>query len=147
MSKGAIHIAFFKQLNNTPALALAMRAWADVEERGLGDGSMTVYSNLNAMVGYAQNGRDMLPVGVITFEHQEHAGKIWIYSGFVLPEFRGRGIYRAMWNELVLKAMDLKAAKIEGATHMRNASMRAVAKKLERTESYVVLSFDVPADQ
>lgn len=140
-------IQFFKQLNNTPALALAMHAWADLEERGLGDGSMSVYTSLNAFVAYANNGSDVVPAGVLTFEHQEHANKIWIYSGFVLPQFRGAGIYRSLWNELVLKAMELKVAKIEGATHMRNTAMREVAKHLGRTETYVVFNFEVPSSQ
>lgn len=142
-----MNVVYFEQLNGTPALALAMRGWADVEERGFGDGLLNVYATLNALVGYAENGRDQVPAGVITFEHQEHLNRIWIYQGFVLPEFRGRGVYRLMWNELVLKALELKAAKIQSATHVRNIAMRAVSKKLGRVEDLIGMTFDVPADR
>lgn len=140
-------VVFFKQLNNTPALALAVRGWADVEERGLGDGTMSVFASLNAFVAYAENGRDHVPAGVITFDHDLTLNRIWIFQGFVLPEFRGQGLYRRMWNELVLKAIELKVAKIQSSTHVRNIAMREASKKLGRVEDAISMTFDVPSDQ
>jgi len=144
---GASQVVFYSQLNNTPALTLALCAWLDIEGRGLGDGTMSVFSSSNALVGFAENGRDRVPAGVITFQHIPEGDKVWIYQGYVLPEYRGRGIYRAMWNELVLKSLELKVSKIEGATHVRNKAMRDVARKLGRTETHIVLTFDVPSAQ
>lgn len=140
---GDFVVVYYEHLNNTPALALAMRCWADIEERGLGDGTLSVYADSHAFVGYARNGRDMLPAGVITFSHEPQADRVWIHQGYVAPEFRGRGVYGALWRTLVEHAGKLRAATIMSATHVRNEAMRAVARRQGRMEAAVMLRYDL----
>jgi len=140
-----IEIQFFDGLNNTPALELAMRGWAEMHEKGLSDGNLNIHSSLKAFVAIAPNGHDKLPVGVMTFDPEPTLRRVWIFQSYVIPEFRGRGIYTALWNKLVEYAtVELKAKSIQSGTHVRNSAMRAVAKRQGRYEESVLLRFDLP---
>lgn len=144
MSDGsAIEIKLFEGLNHTPALDLAIRGWAEGVEKGFGDGTLNVNSSLSAFVAYAANGREMLPVGVMTWDYNTPDKRIWIYQGYTVPEFRGRGVYNALWHAMVAKGIELKAASIQSGTHVRNVAMRAIAKKQGRLEECVVLRYDL----
>lgn len=63
----------------------------------------------------------------------------WIQSVYVLPEYRGRGIYKAMYN----KVLDL--AKAEGVSQIRlyvdksNSTAQAVYQKLGMEECHYCL--------
>lgn len=145
MSESEIKIEFYDGLNCSPALELAMRGWAEAVEKGHSDGTLNVYSSLKAFVAFAPNGRDMIPVGVVTFDHEVHVKRVWVYQGYTLPEFRGRGVYNALWFKLVEYAtVELKAKSIQSGTHVRNTVMRAVAKKQGRYEESVILKYDLP---
>lgn len=139
-----VKVVVVEGLNGTPAAELAVRGWCETVERGFGDGNLNMNAGLNAMIGYAANGRDMLPVGVITWDATDSA-RAWVYQSYVLPEFRGRGVYSAMWAALVDHAMRKlpKVRSIESATHIRNIAMREIAKKLGRREEAVILRFDI----
>ena len=138
-----IEIVLVDGLNNTPALDLAVRGWAECVEKGWGDGSLNVYASLKAFVAYAQNGREMIPAGVLTFDHDGPLKRIWIYQSYTLPEFRGRGIYNSLWSRMVEHAVELKAVSIQSGTHVRNSAMRAIAKKQGRFEECVILRFNL----
>lgn len=139
----ALDIQLIDGLNGTPALDLAVRGWADCVERGLGDGTLNVHASLKAFLAYAQNGREMLPVGVVTWDYGDIEKRVWIYQSYVLPEFRGRGIYGAMWQKLVARAVELKAVSIQSGTHVQNTAMRTIAKKQGRYEETVILRFNL----
>lgn len=137
-----IEIVLVEGLNNTPALDLAVRGWAECVEKGFGDGTLNVHASLHAFIAYAQNGREMIPAGVMTFDFDTSLKRVWIFQSYTLPEFRGRGIYNAMWASMVAHATEnLKAVKIESGTHVRNSAMRAIAKKQGRDEEAVTLTY------
>lgn len=139
-----IETKLFEGLNNTPALDLAIRGWADCMERGLGDGTLNVHSGLKAFVAFAMNGREQLPVAVTTFDYDKDLKRVWIFQSYTLPEFRGRGCYNALWSALVAHAIqELKASSIQSATHVRNIAMREIAKRQGRFEECVVLKFNL----
>lgn len=139
----SIEVKEYPRLANTPALRLAMLGWVDVFERGLGERTCNVYSNLKGLVAFAPNGKDLIPAGVMTYDHTEHNNEIFIYQSYVIPEFRGIGCYTALWNAMVAKGIELKAAKICSATSMRNSAMRAIAARQGRTEDFVYTSFNL----
>jgi Acetyltransferase (GNAT) family len=142
--ESAIQIVLVEGLNHTPALDLAMRGWAECVEKGLGDGTMNVYASLNAFIALAPNGREMIPAAVMTWDYDKGLKRVWIFQSYTLPEFRGRGLYNALWAKMVQHAVDvLKASRIESGTHSRNSAMRAIARKQGRTEESVVLSFNL----
>lgn len=134
----------FTGLNNTPAAVLAVRGWLELVERGLGDGSLNMSYDLKAFVAYAANGRDQLPVGVMTWQFLEHCSEVLIHQSYVLPEFRGQGCYAALWECMVQRAAELKAVAIVSGTHVRNAPMRAIASRQGRVEVAVTLRYDLP---
>jgi ribosomal protein S18 acetylase RimI-like enzyme len=137
-----LRVELIEGINSTPAAELAVRGWLENVENGLSDGELNMGANLNAFVGYAQNGRDVLPVGVITWDVD--AARIWVHQSYVLPEFRGRGVYSAMWNELVGHAQGLPNVRsIQSATHVNNKAMRTIAARQGRRETGVILKVDI----
>jgi len=142
-------VKFYDGLFNTPALELAVRGWADCVERGLGDGGLNVHWEQMAFVTFAPAnlsapGRDMIPVGVCTFSHEKPWKKIWISQSYVVPEYRGLGIYRMMWERVTLKAAELKCVKIQSGTHPNNTAMRQIARKQGRVETGIELTYVMP---
>lgn len=138
-----IEIKLFDGLNNTPALDLAIRGWAECVEKNLGDGTLNVYWSHKAFVAYAMNGKEQLPVAVMTWEHIEHTKTLWVNQSYTIPEFRGRGCYNALWNAVVAKAIELKVTSVQSGTHIRNEAMRKIAKKQGRYEEFVTLRFNL----
>lgn len=139
-----IEVRHFDRVNNTPALRLATLGWLDGHERGLGENVANIFMNLKAFVAFAKNGRDTVAAGVMTYEHHQcHNNEIFIYQSYVLPEFRGRGLYTAMWNEIVAKGIELKAVKICSVTSVRNSAMRMIAARQGRVEEAITLSFNL----
>jgi hypothetical protein len=136
-----VEVVLVEGLNNSPALDLAVRGWAECVEKGFGDGTLNVFTSLNAFIAYAQNGREMIPAAVMTWNFDKDTGRVWIFMGYTLPEFRGRGLYNALWASMVAKAIELKAATIQSGTHVRNSAMRAIAKKQGRVEEAVTLTY------
>jgi RimJ/RimL family protein N-acetyltransferase len=139
-----LRVVRVEALNGTPAATLAVKGWLELQEKGFSDGSLNMLGNMHAFVGYAENGRDMLPVGVITFTVE--IARLWIHQSYVLPEFRGRGVYSAMWAELVshvtLNLPNIR--EITSAAHAKNQAMRAIAKRQGRVEEAVILRLDIP---
>lgn len=136
----SVETKFCDQINRTPAVELALRANAELIAAGLAEPLNMVSWDNKAIIGFV----DGAPVGVITFYHIAYAKQLDIQIGYVLPTSRGQGVYRAMWNALVVKARELNALVIQGNTHLDNAPMRAAAKALGRIEIGVILKFNVP---
>lgn len=137
-----IRVDLVDGINGTPAAELAVRGWLDNIESGFSDGELNMGHSLKAFIGYAQNGRDMLPVGVITWDVD--AARIWVHQSYVLPEYRGRGVYSAMWNELIDHAQGLPNVRsVQSATHVNNKAMRAIAARQGRRETAVFLKVDI----
>lgn len=131
-------------ITGTPALALALQGWAEINANGLGDGILNCHASYKAVLGSAQNGRDAVPVGVLTYDFEPLLRRVWVYQAYVHPEFRGRGVYTAMWAKLVEHSAEvLKAQSIQMGTHVRNSAMRAVAKHTGCIEEAIHLRFNL----
>lgn len=137
-----MEISLLEGLADSPALSLAVQGWAECVRLGYGDGTMNVQTSLNAIVAHNDGAR--LPIGVMTFDYFPVDKRVWIYQSYVLPEYRGRGIYRQMYERLVAHAITLKARSIQSGTHSKNTAMRAVAKKMGRHEECVILRQNLP---
>ena len=132
------------QLGGTPFAGFAVEVNAALLEEGFADFSVS-------MVGWdtcavvALSGREQTPTGIITYADSKWHGCFDIGMGYVLPDWRRRGIYRQMWDELVLTAQEQKVSRIYGAIMVNNAPMLKVAVALgRRIESHNVV-FDVGA--
>lgn len=133
---------YYAEISRTDAVGLAIEGHAYLLSAGLSEAIPQIGWDSSAIVGYIQG----LPQGVITFGHTKWAKQLDISVGYVREEARGRGLYRAMWNALVAQARVLGVPVIMGNTDMSNDFMRAVARKLGRTEIGVILKFDVPQE-
>lgn len=139
----AVECIIVDGLNGTPAAELAVRGWLEMVESGLSDGTLNMAGSMQAVIGYAPNGRDMLPVGVITFAVE--LGYVWVNQSFVVKDFRGRGVYTAMFSALHRHVVDeLPAVRsIRSATSVKNKVMRQIAHKQGRREEAIILHLDI----
>ncbi|MEH2474579.1 GNAT superfamily N-acetyltransferase [Nitrobacteraceae bacterium AZCC 2161] len=127
-------------MDNTPATAIAVRGQAELMAE-FGSRFIGLYWEYNAITATV----DGQVVGVIVWHEEKHNHRLWLQLGYVVPEWRGKGIYTFLWNELVAKAGKLKYGSIASGTSIDNYRMRAVAKTQGRVEVGVNMSFPVRA--
>lgn len=133
-------IEHYEGLDGTPAVVIALRGQADCAAEG-GEQAIGLHWSHNSIT--ASIGGKV--VGVIVWIGQvKESRRLWLQLGYVLPEFRGKGIYRVLWKALVEKAVEKKAQHICSATSIDNSVMRAVAKKQGRQEFAIGLRYVVP---
>lgn len=135
-----IKIEHVDQIGGTPIIAFAVKAWMDELQAGLIDDTVQAVNwDDRAAVAY----EDVLlgPVGIITYSKSDWLKKTNIKLGYVRPEHRQRGVYRKLWDALVVKSRELGMLAIDGSTHVDNSVMRKVAERLGRTEHSINLSF------
>ena len=89
-----------ENINRTPAVLLALKGATEIIEDGFGDSVLLVQWDHEAIIGYVADE----PVGVITFSHTKWVRQLDVSIGYVRPEFRRMGLYRAMWSALVAEA-------------------------------------------
>lgn len=142
-----IETVYIDQINNTDALVLAIEAHYELMKAGLSNPMQMVGWDNSAILarteGHLRTGTIMIPAGVITFEHAKWQKRVYIQLGYVKPEYRRQGIYRAMWDELVRKARELNAKQIMGVVSAQNHDMLAAAKSLGRYQHSINLAFDL----
>jgi GNAT superfamily N-acetyltransferase len=135
-------IRHYKQISNTSALPLALRAQQALRNNGFVDNLLTLswdHSAIEAVPDLTGRG-----IGIMVYQHLEWAKQIYVGIGWVDPNYRRQGVYTHMWRALLAKAKDLKVVEIRGITHVDNGSMRTLAAKLGRVEMAVVTNFRVP---
>lgn len=142
-----VEVMHVDSLNGTPAARLAVQGWLDVAERGLGEAGdvLNMHWSQKAFVAVARNGMEHVPAGVLTYEMLDATNSMFLSQAYVAPEFRGRGVYTAMFDAVVAMAIELKAANIRLGTHVRNSAMRAIAQKHGGVETSIIVTFEVPA--
>lgn len=114
-------------------------AMKELYQNNLGPSCPPIHPEYDAVCAYGKYTGILL--GVITY--RKYPSYIWINIGYVCPDARRLGIYTAMWRELVDIARESNIGRIEGSTHLNNAAMRAVYKKLGRTETFVTGTYYV----
>jgi GNAT superfamily N-acetyltransferase len=134
-------IDHYAGIENTPALQIALRGQLECAEAG-GAQEVGLHFSYNAILASA----DGEPVGVIVWYEQKEQHRLWLQLGYVKPEWRGCSIYTVLWRELIAKAVELKLSSIWSGTAASNLTMRAIAKRQGRSETAVLLKFDVPAE-
>jgi GNAT superfamily N-acetyltransferase len=135
-----VQISHYAGIDGTPAVGLALRGQHECIAAG-GDQAVGLHHSYQAILATV----DAEPIGVIIWFEQKEQHRIWLQLGYVLPEYRGRGIYSMLWDQLVDKARELKQPAIWSGTAVGNATMRGVARKQGRKEVAVSLKFEVPA--
>lgn len=138
MSKARVFLGSLALFPEAGALAVA--AQAELISKGFADSRVDISSSWQCVMVKAEIApREFIPAGMIAFMIEEPTGRLWVNLSFVVEQFRGRGVYRLMYEALRVVAKQKKCRTIEGATHVKNAAMRAVAKRVGRAEEFVVL--------
>ena len=136
-------------LNNTPAVNLIAMAQVELLANGYGPRELQGAWDQQALVAIPVASAYRHPhqaVGLITYSHEKWRKLIWIHLGYVAPEFRGRGVYRLLWDRLVIAARKAKALEIHGGTSVKNSAMLECARKLGREQVYITTRFVVPPE-
>lgn len=130
----------YEGISHTPANIYALKAFCELIEEGQADNVPWLSYDDNAITASL----DGAVVGILVWRKTLWTKSIIIKLGYVSNGFRGAGIYTSLWNELLEIAKKEKIFNIDGATHIDNKTMRAVARKQGRTEFAVVTRFIVP---
>jgi GNAT superfamily N-acetyltransferase len=90
-------IDHYEGIYGTPVVALALRGMAELLEDGAADQSIGLHHDSN---GIAATVFEQV-AGVIVWIDEPEKRRIWLQLGYVLPEYRGKGVYSALWGALV----------------------------------------------
>jgi len=121
------------------ASILAVRAQAELISKGFADSRAEISASWECVLVAVEQGREFVPAGMISFAHDAPIGRMWLQLSYVVEEYRGRGVYKLMYNAVRTIAQQRKCRTIESATHIKNTAMRAIGKKLGRTEEFVIM--------
>lgn len=124
----------------TPLMLILARATLELAENGY-DGGTTPFS-WNSSAIYAEC--DGKIVGVLAWKRIDWQKQLWIEVGYVLPDYRRRGIYRKMFERLVEKAKALSVRSIAGGVDPDNLAMRHVADSLGRKATSITYEYELP---
>jgi predicted acetyltransferase len=135
--------AIDKNLNNTPALYLAVQGWLEVWEDNKEEAKMGVFWDDSAILAYVGK----KAVGVITYHFNEFDGSYNVRIGYVDPKYRRLGVYGKMWNTLVDEAQKYSIRTILSNVDMGNKTMLAVATKCAGSVLHHQFSYAVEHDR
>jgi GNAT superfamily N-acetyltransferase len=136
-------IKHYDGINYTPAIQLIVEAQADLLRTGKSEPLLSALWDNQVVAAFEGD----YCIGVITWNYSAWVKTASINIGYVDKNYRRKGIYRMLWDELVIKAREKGAVNITGSTHLDNAAMRAAAKALGRIESSVNLLYRIPEVQ
>jgi RimJ/RimL family protein N-acetyltransferase len=140
-----IDITHYHGFNNTPAAIIAVKVQLELLESGFSAPLISLFYEDQIILATIKPSTE--PVGVMIWKHYEWIKTVQIHLSYVTSGFRRRGVYRRMWDELLIKARETNAKIIESTIHIDNHAMRAVAKSLGHTERSINLSYTLEAEE
>ncbi len=126
------------QINTTklvPVLAKCM-----VDQAQYGNHEISVHWEMEGI--YIEDGDTV--VAALCYEHQKFKKQTFIMAAYVEPEYRQRGMYRALWEDLVHRSSKAGMKTIAGGIAPGNKAMIAAAKSVGRKPQYIIYAADVP---
>lgn len=134
-----MNIYHMKQINGSPEMGYAAHVFAMMLGQNQCDARFNMLHWEDEAIVFRDTSNNI--AGIITFMEEKYNKRIWIKLGYVNQDTRAKGVYRAMWDKLVLIGRERDFTSIGGSTHIDNLVMRAVAKSFGRTEISVTLEF------
>ena len=80
-------------------------------------------------------------IGLIIYQTVDWKNKLDLEIGYVRPDRRRAGVYRALWDELIGVAREKGIPVISGATHVDNQEMQAVMSRLDRQLKWLTYEY------
>lgn len=142
----------FKTINYTPAVVLATKGWLEQNQTGIGEATASIHYSHSGIVAFEKmrdpashpHDVDLFPIGVITWSLQPSLAAVFVEQAFVEAPWRRRGIFKALWADLMEQAAALDDVRfIRLGTNPRNNAARAVYQQLRGTESGIFYEFEV----
>ncbi len=130
-----------EKIYNSPVGALVVQACAELEASGHGWGMGAPGWDSNALY-IADDGK---PVAVLVWSVQDWKQEAHIGLGYVLPGYRGRGLYTQLWNALIEEAKTRKLRSIASGTHPDNKAMQAISEKQGRKVDSIGYRYELGA--
>lgn len=115
---------------------MALKWHAELLQQGLSD--VTALPKKSEAVYLLEDWRC---IGVIVFVEDSRESMIWIYLSYVDPEFRNRGVFRMLWDELVAIGTERQLIRITGGTHHTNHDMQKVMARMGRKLTFLMYDF------
>lgn len=139
--QSTVTIEHVKGLQGHEVVAFLTRASMDLLDRGFGRPSdIAVNWSEEAFVAYDRK----QIVGAISYSVSDWDKSLGIHIGYVAESYRGRGLYRSLWQKVVEKAQELGYREIVGASDPYNKLIAEVNAKLGRRVKAIYYTFDVP---
>jgi GNAT superfamily N-acetyltransferase len=138
MRKPRIKISFYRSIISSGESPFILRAYADTIEAGFASRDEFILND-DMRVLLARSGDKQ--AGVLIFGRWESYDTLWVWLGYVAPEFRRQGIYRALWARLVKMAKSEDIRKIGGAARVNNAAMARLNRELGRRAVYTTYEY------
>ena len=127
-----IEIGRYKSINRTDVMPCYYKAMLDLLENGLS--GYWYFTQCKALKAIVAKDNDKL-IGFIAYDYND--AYLSIYLGWVDIDYRGKGIYKQMYNDLVVVAKDLNMVQIDGWIHKDNESVIKVMEKLGRVPEHI----------
>lgn len=128
----------YSTINYTPAVILATKGWLEANQKGIGESNASIHWEQSGIVAFSE----VLPVGVITWTNQPALGAFYIEQAYVEPEWRRRGVFRAMFADLVEQARERSVRLIRLGTHPRNEAC-SLYERMGGSVSAIFFQFEV----
>ncbi len=130
-----IKIVRYPSLNYTPAVVLATKGWLEQNLQGIGDASASIHWEHKAIVAFDAH----IPVGVISWTHIASLGALYAEQ-----IYRREGVFREMWADLLLQALEMGVSKVRLGTHPDNVVAQKAYEAVGGKVFGVFYEFGVP---
>lgn len=115
-----LEVVVVPRLGGTPYYGFAVRAHATMLSMGQAEPGNELFTGESAaVVAKVHCGDEAYAIGVLTFSGTAD-GSLFVGLAYVDPDYRGRGVYRSMVDELHKAAERAGASKIVAATWVGN---------------------------
>ena len=139
-----IKCIYKRNIYSDEILRLLLDAHRELIDLGYTDSDVLIKEEQEAIVAYVPQRKS--PVGVISFgEYGAH--NIWVYIIYVIPEFREKGILKAMMSKLEKVCFNNDSEHIYEGTHIDNWKALKAIEKINFKNLYIISKKKVGGDK
>jgi GNAT superfamily N-acetyltransferase len=120
-------VRYIEKIEGSPVVRFVAKAWVALMDEGQwSKSSVLVTGELQCV--YAVVNRKM--VGCLTFHVDEDTAQAVVNIAYVVPKFRGQGIYRQLHDEFSKQAIAQGAKRLVNICYATNTGIRETVQKL-----------------
>ncbi len=138
-------VEYFADLQDSPAVALIDAYKSEIIEKGFSQGANSVYITPNAWTVAAMDGNKC--IGFMLHVPYSAVDALWIEAAYVAPEYRRKGIHKAMFKRVVRQAEIEGVSSVQGAAHVNNIASISSMERQGRHVTGIIYSYDVKKEE